>query len=224
MDEFGTHYPMYKLGAAKGALLSGLVRDAAPARALELGTFLGYSALLTARALPPGGTLLCIEASAAHAAVARAVLELAGVPSGRVDILVGLAADALPEAARRLGASGADFVFLDHCKPCYLPDTQAMERLGLLRAGSVLAADNVVYPGAPDFLAWVDSAAGRYATRLLPAPFEYEQVWKEGWEEDKQDALSVSVRAAVQPDEAAAAAGAGAGAGAPQPGAAAATA
>jgi catechol O-methyltransferase len=202
MDEFGEHYPMYKLGAEKGALLEGVLRAAPPMAALEVGTFLGYSALRTARLLPPGGRLLCIEASAANAATARAVLDYAGVGE-RVEILLGVAAKALPEAAARLGPTGADFVFLDHCKECYLPDTRAMEALGVIRAGTVLAADNVLYPGAPDFLAWVDSGAARYATRLLGAAFEYETVWKEGWEKGKADAISVSVRAAVQPEEAA---------------------
>jgi predicted O-methyltransferase YrrM len=39
-------------------------------------------------------------------------------------------------------------MFLDHCKDCYLPDLRAAERLGLVTAGTVVMADNVVYPGA----------------------------------------------------------------------------
>jgi hypothetical protein len=66
---------MYALGARKGALLEALVRDAAPSRAVEFGTFLGYSALRTARALPPAARLLCLEASPANAAVAAAAAE-----------------------------------------------------------------------------------------------------------------------------------------------------
>ena len=151
LEAFSVHYPMYTLGAEKGALLEGLVKECAPRRALEVGTFFGYSAVRTARALPRGGRLLCVEASAANADVARAVLALAGVDDA-VQVLTGLAAQALPEAARLLGPGGADFVFIDHCKACYLPDTQQMERLGLLRTGSTLVADNVLVPGAPDFL------------------------------------------------------------------------
>ena len=43
---------------------------------------------------------------------------------------------------------------------CYLPDLVAMERLGLVAPGSLVLADNVLIPGAPDFLAHVGAATG----------------------------------------------------------------
>jgi len=53
---------MYKLGDEKGEILEKEIAkmDAPPKNALELGTFLGYSALRTARRLAPGGMLHCI--------------------------------------------------------------------------------------------------------------------------------------------------------------------
>jgi predicted O-methyltransferase YrrM len=153
---------MYTLGAEKGALLESLVAAAKPRTALEIGTFFGYSAVRTARALPPGGRLLCVEASAANADVARAVLALAGLDSVAT-VLTGLAAKALPEAAQRLGPGGADFIFIDHCKECYLPDTKQMEDLGLLPPGATLVADNVLVPGAPDFLVRAHARLLRHA-------------------------------------------------------------
>ncbi len=196
MDEWAVHYPNYSVGAEKGALLEGLVRERAPRTALEIGSFLGYSATRTARNLPPGGRLVCVEASGANAAVARAVLQHAGLAE-RVDILVGLSSELIPNLPAHLGAGGADWVFLDHCKPCLLPDTQRLEELRVIREGTLLVADNVLYPGAPDFLAYVDSSTGRYSTRLLEAQFEYDAVWREGWEKGKKDALSVSLRTAA---------------------------
>lgn len=62
--------------------------------------------------------------------------------------------------------------------------------------GTVLVADNVIYPGAPDFLQWVDTAQGRYETKLFEAVFEYEQVWNKDWTLKKKDAMSYSVRVA----------------------------
>ena len=38
-----------------------------------------------------------------------------------------------------------DFLFVDHAKELYLPDVQQLERGGFLRAGSAVAADNVVF-------------------------------------------------------------------------------
>ena len=60
---------MYKLGDEKGEILEREIAkmDAQPRNALELGTFLGYSALRTARRLAPGGKLHCIGARAHRA-------------------------------------------------------------------------------------------------------------------------------------------------------------
>ena len=94
----------------------------------------------------------------------------------------------------RLGAgNAADMVFFDHCKECYLPDLKRFEEAGLIQPGTVVVADNVVYPGAPDFLDYEDTARGAYVTELLDAPFEYDQVWKKDWVPQK-DALSFSTR------------------------------
>ena len=96
----------------------------------------------------------------------------------------------IPDLKERMEV--ASFVFLDHCKPCYLPDLQAMEDTGLIGKGTTVVADNVLYPGAPDFLKWVDTSVGRYKTDLIPADFEYDQVWKKDWVRPK-DAMSHSV-------------------------------
>ena len=85
-----------------------------------------------------------------------------------------------------------DYLFLDHCKPCYAPDLAAAERLGLVGAGTVVAADNVVWPGAPGYLEALE-ASGRYATKLLEAPHEVDQPWNPRWE-PQPDAVSVSLR------------------------------
>jgi predicted O-methyltransferase YrrM len=158
---------------------------------LELGSFLGYSAIRTARELLPGGLLVCIEANPEHAAVVRTLLDYAGCGSGAV-VLTGLSSDMLPRAAELLGPTGADFVFMDHAKECYCPDTLALEALGVLRTGSLLVADNVVYPGAPGFLPLVQGNAAKYETRLLAAEFEYRAAWREGLAEGKRDAMSVT--------------------------------
>ena len=292
---------MYAIGAEKGALLDAVLEDLRPRSALEVGSFLGYSAVRTARQLAPDGLLVCIgaqhweglgsvecgvksgewgmgqqsvaaapreaasctglnacgaprpmhrnprcrvpapalargrapraEANPDNAAVARAVVDHAGL-GGRVVILQGLGSERLADAARVVaeaagpsgdqgprqqadvrggsssssservlatlrreaarqelaaaaaaaaagGAGGGgpadtealqqeqreqqqqqqqqqqqvvpgarvDYLFLDHCKPCYLPDLVAAEALGLVGPGTVVAADNVVYPG-----------------------------------------------------------------------------
>mmetsp|Transcript_9597 Transcript_9597/g.16495 ORF Transcript_9597/g.16495 Transcript_9597/m.16495 type:complete len:123 (+) Transcript_9597:346-714(+) len=80
----------------------------------------------------------------------------------------------------------------DLSQDCYLPDLKQMEAQGLLHANTMVVADNVVYPGAPGFLEYVDSSMGRYKTYLEPAKFEYDQKWKPDWV-PQEDAISVSV-------------------------------
>jgi predicted O-methyltransferase YrrM len=65
---------------------------------LEVGTLGGYSTLWLARALPPGGRLVTLEAEPRHAEVARANLARAGL-SGVVEVRLGRAADTLPRLA-----------------------------------------------------------------------------------------------------------------------------
>jgi predicted O-methyltransferase YrrM len=153
----------------EGQLFEAELQKVKPLRALELGTFLGYSAVRTARNLQPGGRLLCVEANPQNSAVARQVVEYAGYGQ-QVQVVDGLSGQVIPrlpallagmqsslpqdpvqqqQRQRQLQLSGFDFVFLDHAKGCYLPDLEALEQLGLVRQGTVVMADNVVYPGAP---------------------------------------------------------------------------
>jgi hypothetical protein len=60
----------------------------------------------------------------------------------------------------------------------YLTDLQLMEKLGIVKKGTVVAADNVVYPGAPGYLEYVQGG-GTYDTHLVSAQFEYDQKWRQ---------------------------------------------
>lgn len=77
-------------------------------------------------------------------------MEWAGL-SSQVEVLVGEGGKRVMDVKAMVGGA-ADLIFLDHCKPCYLPDLIAMEEAGLVAKGTVVVADNVVYPGAPDYL------------------------------------------------------------------------
>lgn len=134
--------PDIAVSAEVGHLLSILTRLAGPASlALEIGTLAGYSGIWIARALSPGGRLVTIEFEEAHADVAQAEFEAAGV-ADRVEIVRGAALDVLPELATRLGPASVDFVFLDAVKAEYPAYFELVKPL--LRPGGVLVADNVI--------------------------------------------------------------------------------
>jgi predicted O-methyltransferase YrrM len=135
--------PAIQVSPAQGQWLQLLARAIGARRILEIGTLAGYSTIFLARALPPGGHVVTLEADPKHADVARENLESAGL-APRVDIRLGRASDTLRRLAQE-PAEPFDFVFIDADKPSY---PEYFEKsLALSRSGTVIVADNVVREG-----------------------------------------------------------------------------
>jgi predicted O-methyltransferase YrrM len=128
----------------QGKLLHLLARIHGAKNILEIGTLGGYSTIWLARALPPDGSLITLEAEPKHAEVASANIARAGFAK-IVDLRLGRAIDTLP----RLEAEGRgpfDMVFIDADKAS-IPDyfTWALK---LSRPGALIIVDNVIRKGA----------------------------------------------------------------------------
>lgn len=123
------------LGPRKGTLLKGLVRSRKPRHVLEVGTLIGYSAILMAAELPPGGRITCVEISPDNAAKARRNFADAGV-ADRLEIVVGPGTAVIPTLAGPF-----DFMFIDAAKEEYLDYLKAAEPK--LTTDAVVVADNV---------------------------------------------------------------------------------
>jgi predicted O-methyltransferase YrrM len=136
--------PAIDVAPNQGKLLHLLVRIQGARDVLEIGTLGGYSTIWLARALPPEGRLVSLEAEPRHAEVARANLARAGLAE-KVDVRVGAALDSLPKLAEEKRRP-FDFVFIDADKPNN-PNYLAWA-LKLTRPGSVIVIDNVVRAGA----------------------------------------------------------------------------
>ncbi|KAL0175283.1 hypothetical protein M9458_031251, partial [Cirrhinus mrigala] len=80
------------------------------------------------------------------------------------------------------GVERLDLVFMDHWKRCYLPDLQLLEGSGLLGEGSIILADNVIFPGAPNFLRHA-RRSGLYEVRVHRATLEYIRGIRDGMAE-----------------------------------------
>ncbi|XP_043337176.1 transmembrane O-methyltransferase [Cervus canadensis] len=166
LDHWSSHCEyLSHMGPAKGQILMRLVEEKAPACALELGTYCGYSTLLIARALPPGGRLLTVERDPRTAAVAEKLIRLAGFDEHTVELIVGRSEEVIPRLRTQYQLSRADLVLLAHWPRCYLRDLQLLEGHALLPAGATVLADRVLFPGAPRFLQYAKSC-GRYHCRL----------------------------------------------------------
>lgn len=142
------------VGDAKGQIMDAIIQEYRPSLVLELGAYCGYSAVRMARLLLPGARLLTMEMNPDYAAITQQMLNFAGLQD-KVTILNGASQDLIPQLKKKHDVDTLDMVFLDHWKDRYLPDTLLLEECGLLRKGTVLLADNVIVPGAPDFLAYV---------------------------------------------------------------------
>lgn len=185
IDEFCYHRSiMINVGDEKGEFLDAAVRRSAPRLVLELGTYCGYSALRMSRLLPAGGRVVSVEFSAANAAIARRILDHAGV-ADRVTVVVGHLGDggttaAALEAGHGVGPDSVDLVFLDHAKEAYLPDLRLMLERGWLHSGSVVVADNVKFPGAPEYREFMrQNQGGSWHTTEHQTHAEYQTLIKD---------------------------------------------
>jgi catechol O-methyltransferase len=168
---------LINVGDEKGRLLDAAVGRAAPSLALELGTYCGYSALRIARAAP-SARVCSVERAAANAENAQRIWAHAGV-GDRVSCVVGTIGDGgrtLDLLASQQGfTTGAlDFVFLDHDKDAYVSDLQSIVDRGWLHPGSIVVADNVKFPGAPEYRAYMKQQANQWSTVEHKTHAEYQ--------------------------------------------------
>ena len=133
-----------QISAHQGQQIALLTRAIGARRAVEVGTFTGYSALAIASALPIAGRLVCCDINADWAAIARRHWSAAGV-TGRIDLRLAPAIDTLNSLLVRGGAGQYDFVFIDADKPGY--DAYYEACLKLMRPGGLMALDNMLWSG-----------------------------------------------------------------------------
>jgi caffeoyl-CoA O-methyltransferase len=130
-----------QIGDDQGQLLTMLARLVGARRAVEVGTFTGYSSLCIARGLVEGGSLLCCDVSEEWTAIGALAWERAGMRD-RIDLRIAPALDtlrALPTEA------DIDLVFIDADKPGYAAYWD--ELVPRVRQGGLLLADNVLWSG-----------------------------------------------------------------------------
>jgi caffeoyl-CoA O-methyltransferase len=136
----GGHAVM-QIAPDQASFLRILVAAIGARRAIEVGTFTGFSALAIARGLPPDGRLLCLDVSEEWTTVARRAWAKAGV-ADRIELRLGPAAEslrALPEQPT------FDFAFIDADKKSYPVYWEEIVRR--LRPGGLIAVDNVLWEG-----------------------------------------------------------------------------
>lgn len=133
-----------QIGPDQAAFMAMLIRTIEAKRALEIGTFTGYSALAVARALPPDGKLICCDVSEEWTNIGRKYWREAGVEK-KIDLRLGPALETLASLLGDGEAETFDFAFIDADKPQY--DVYYEECLKLVRHGGLILLDNMLWSG-----------------------------------------------------------------------------
>jgi len=132
-----------QIGPEQGAFMGLLVELIGAKRALEIGTFTGYSSLCIAGALPADGKLICCDVSEEYTKVARDYWRRAGLES-KIELRLGPAVATL-DALIQAGVEPFDFVFIDADKSNY--SNYYDRAIELARPGGLIAIDNVLWGG-----------------------------------------------------------------------------
>ncbi len=131
-----------QIAPEQGAFMTLFARILGARRAIEIGTFTGYSALCLARGLADDGKLICCDVSEDWTNVGRRYWEKAGV-AHKIDLRIAPAAETL---AKLPGEPIFDLAFIDADKSAYIAYFEAL--LPLIREGGVILVDNVLWKGA----------------------------------------------------------------------------
>jgi caffeoyl-CoA O-methyltransferase len=126
-------------GFYQGRLLSMFSHMIRPRLVLEVGTYLGYSAICLAEGLAEGGKVITIDIQEETNKIAREYAARTQYSSA-IEFRLGEAAEIIPEIEDEI-----DLAFIDADKPNYFNYFELI--LPKLRPGGFIIADNVLWSG-----------------------------------------------------------------------------
>jgi caffeoyl-CoA O-methyltransferase len=128
----------WSIGKVEGKILQLLIKISNTKRAVEVGTFTGYSALVMAEALPEDGILTTCENNKAYADMAQRFFKKSP-HANKIRLKLGPALNTL----RQMPTGCAELVFIDADKPSY--GDYFDESLRILNSGGLIFVDNVFW-------------------------------------------------------------------------------
>jgi len=129
----------------QGQFMALLIELTQAKKAIEIGTFTGYSAMCVASALPARGHLWCCDVSEEYTAIARKFWKLAKLDR-KITLTLAPATETIARLLKTKHAGTFDFAFIDADKSNY--DAYYEGVLKLLRKGGLIAIDNVLWGGS----------------------------------------------------------------------------
>ena len=166
VSETGTF--LMNVGPEKGKLLAETIKDHKPLNTLELGSFLGYSAIIIAMFLPEAGSLVSVDHDKDSVAASKEIVKYAGLEN-KVHFINSTSNEAINALKKSF-----DFIFIDHEKNRYYSDLLLMENLNLINKGGIVFADNVgiFEDKMKDYFSHVRDS-GAYTSKNIGAHLEY---------------------------------------------------
>jgi caffeoyl-CoA O-methyltransferase len=133
-----------QIAPEQGQFMRLLVELVGARKALEIGTFTGYSAIWVAMGLSADGRLVCCDISEEWTAIARRYWAQAGVAE-KIDLRLGSALGIIDTLLNEGAAGTFDFVFIDADKEN--SENYYERSLQLLRPGGLVTIDNAFHGG-----------------------------------------------------------------------------
>jgi predicted O-methyltransferase YrrM len=136
---------MMQISPEQAAFMQLIVKLLGVRRALEVGTFTGYSALAVAEAMPADGKLIACDVSEEWTSIGKKHWVAAGV-AHKIDLRLAPAVTTLDQLLANGQANTFDFAFIDADKSNY--DNYYERALKLVRVGGLIGIDNTLWNGA----------------------------------------------------------------------------
>mgnify|MGYP005859174611 CR=1 FL=1 len=161
IEKMSDEWALPIIGPRKGQILVEIIHKIKPKRILEIGTLIGYSAILMGKELQSDASIITIEIDANEAKKAKENIDKAEIKP-IIEVLVGDAMEILPMLKDHF-----DMVFLDAEKKEYKNYLLLIE--DKLHSGSVVVADNAGIFERPmsNYLNYVRNS-GKYNSKYIP--------------------------------------------------------
>lgn len=185
---------MMNLGDKKSEVYQSLLQKHNVKTCLELGTYIGYSAMVALQAMGEDSKVMSIDINVNTSKIAEKIWEYAGCRD-RVCLYVG-AIDNLIKMNEFMSNFDTntrlsfDAILFDHSKTKYLQHLQLLESAKWVRENTILIADNVIVHKIDDYLDYVNTSSNYHSQELFLGMLEYN---REGDPNSKRDGIHISI-------------------------------
>jgi catechol O-methyltransferase len=147
IDKFAWDNWMMNIGDVKSKIYINEIKKHNCKSVLELGSYIGYSALVAINAMGKGGKVLAVDPNDETNAIAHQIWQFAGC-RGRITLY----SSDFTALSNKWKSYEYDCVLLDHKKDLYWNDLMLINEHGWIKSGTVVVADNVIVFGLNDYM------------------------------------------------------------------------